>query len=98
MNKFLKLIFGFLIICMTSSICLADANIAEIITYPELKVFEKSKYDEIYSKFSYQEIISISINNFDVRNQKAELTINLKICADDGGCFVMPLTFPCILK
>ena len=98
MNKFLKLIFGFLIICMTSSICLADANISEIITYPELKVFEKSKYDEIYSKFSYQEIISISINNFDVRNQKAALTINLKICTDDGGCFVMPLTFPCILK
>lgn len=98
MNKFLKLIFGFLIICMTSSICLADANISEIITYPELKVFEKSKYDEIYSKFSYQEIVSISINNFDARNQKAELTINLRICADDGGCIVMPLTFPCIMK
>lgn len=98
MNKFLKLFFITIILSTTSSICLADANISEIITYPELKVFEKSKYDEIYSKFSYQEIISISINNFDVRNQKAELTINLKICADDGGCFVMPLTFPCILK
>ena len=98
MNKFLKLFFITIILSTTSSICLADANISEIITYPELKVFEKSKYDEIYSKFSYQEIISISINNFDVRNQKAELTINLKICADDSGCFVMPLTFPCILK
>lgn len=98
MNKFLKLFFITIILSTTSSICLADTNISEIITYPELKVFEKSKYNEIYSKFSYQEIVSISVNNFDVRNQKAELTLNLRICADDGGCFVMPLTFPCIIK
>lgn len=98
MNKFLKLFFITIILSTTSSICLADANISEIITYPELKVFEKSKYNEIYSMFSYQEIVSISVNNFDVRNQKSELTLNLRICADDGGCFVMPLTFPCIMK
>ncbi len=98
MNKFLKLFFITIILSTTLSICLADTNISEIITYPELKVFEKSKYNEIYSKFSYQEIVSISVNNFDVRIQKAELTLNLRICADDGGCFVVPLTFPCIMK
>lgn len=98
MNNFLKLFFITIILSTTLSICLADTNISEIITYPELKVFEKSKYNEIYSKFSYQEIVSISVNNFDVRIQKAELTLNLRICADDGGCFVVPLTFPCIMK
>ena len=98
MNKFLKVFFTTIILSTTSSTCLADANISEIITYPELKVFEKSKYNEVYSKFSYQEIVSISVNNLDMENQKAELTLKLRICADDSGCFVMPLTFPCIMK
>jgi len=98
MNKFLKLILASIILSMISPICLADSNISEIVTYPELKIFDKSKYDEIYSKFSYQEIVSISINNFDVENQKAELTLKLRTCVDGEGCFVMPLVFPCIMK
>lgn len=98
MNKFFKLIVAGIVFCIISPVCLADANITEIITYTEFKTFDKSKYDELYSKFSYQEIVSISVNNFDVENQKAELTLKLRTCVKGGGCFVMPLVFPCIMK
>lgn len=98
MNKFFILIVTGIVFSIISPVCLADANITEIITYPEFKTFDKSKYDELYSKFSYQEIVSISVNNFDVENQKAELTLKLRTCVKGEGCFIMPLVFPCIMK
>lgn len=100
MNKFIKLIFiGFVLSIFFIPLCLASENISEIITYPELKMYDSTQAAKFYNLLDYQEIVSISVNNIDTKNQKAELTLKLRNCVKNGeGCFVIPLVFPCIVK
>lgn len=100
MNKFIKLIFtSFVFSIFLAPLCLASENISEIITYPELKMYDSTQAAKFYNLLDYQEIVSISVNNIDTKNQKAELTLKLRNCVKNGeGCFVTPLVFPCIVK
>lgn len=100
MNKFLRLtLTSFVFIIFFIPLCFASESISEIITYPEIKMYDSAQAAKFYNLLDYQEIVSISVNNIDTKNQKAELTLKLRNCVKNGeGCFITPLVFPCIVK
>lgn len=101
----IKILVIILLLLSISTSCFADERvrkpdepITEIVTWPELKVYEHKDYNKTYSKIDFIEIEKISVSNFDVNDNRAELTITVKTCTEGAGCVIMPLVFPCILK
>lgn len=100
-----KILIAILLLLSLNTSCFAgdktrkpNEPITEIVTWPELKVYEHKDYNKTYSKIDFVEIEKISVNNFDANDNRAELTITVKTCTEGAGCVSIPLVFPCILK